>query len=980
MEISLLSFFKKYFPALKLVQFSALQFQLWDENEVIWAKIEVEKDKLKITSIQEKSILIADYKQLNEAVIQFLEELNNLQKEFCQKEKLLSEQAKADFIRRKKEIQHQFRKGFSVAQKEELQPIIQLLEEGGHSIYLLSEWIAIFEFWQTMYEQSNFKKSFFQRNEILKSLRLFLNNSHKNEIPSSYFEIEKFVNDFSQKYKIKESEGLLYGILNKFLKQNDSFSLDFIPIIQQKINEIKSKNKKIWMNDTTILKSLELNTENQEFKKKNLFGTFESFADLLLVFSTQNETSQFAFAAKKIISQVGIFGLSKNSESVNKINSESNYDLIVLDVDKHNLISTKVNLLFQSLNKTEKQLFNSIQNNFKSLSENGVLIVLLNENQKNILEKKSLSSFRRLLQEWFERIEIYENQEKNEKGLAIIFHKNTALEKGVFYSNLNKDVVNFSNHFIQNTWKPKPVLSEYHKLIPAAGSDNLKGNKNAIFKTYFRAVPTQKIENFIEPNSDNYSKNNLKNKVKIFLQNYNQQIEKSEEKVKDKLEKKKNVLVSKLAANTLFEKDTIKIIEGKVEGKINQKIVNKPLEFNEKNLIETQVSVFKNGFWYYEKSVFEEFYDLDKIFPNRKQGENILVFWTNTSNGGEIWATNKPVPPSFLNEILPNAYIFPFYIYDKVEGNKTRKRINFSKNILSKFRRGYAAAFEKRIEKVEQSLSFLFDLSDFEFLQVNQELAFELRALSNIVDKDEFKMTKELLENLHQPETNTYIQFEQIIKVFKNAKRTFERLENKAARNKESFEVLKKYFRSGENAIDFIENYWQKLEKEEAENFVVPTEENMTNELILGYIFAVWQRDIFKHKYKEELKHEVPRVPIYKDFHHFANKGEFLLQKFLKESKSKIEFEVVELFEEETKKVKTKKIVKIWFEKESKIWYDKTTFLHSETELDFDKVKEFEVNQASLFGITLKFLRKNKVELNEGKQILETIIEFVTRF
>jgi hypothetical protein len=978
MNFSLSTFFKTHFPSLNLVQFSATQFQLWDNQNIVWAKIEVEKEKLKIISIQEKAILIDDFKvadsfQLSEK-INFLEDLNTLATEFHQKINPLLEQIKKDFIERKKEIENQFRQGFSTQQKEDLQPIIQLLEEGGHSIYLLSEWITIFEFWKTIYEKSNFKKSFFQRNEILKSLTNFLNNSHKSKKTTSYSKLDKFITSFSKENNSKESEILLYGVLNQFLNDNykkENSKLDFIPIIQEKINQIKPK--KVWINDNQILKSLEFNSE--EFKSKILFGTFESFADLLLAFSTQNETSQFGFEAKKPISQVGIFGLSQNSELLNKLKFESSYDLIVLDSDKQNLHSAKEISLFQSLSKKEKQLLNSIQNGFKSLSENGILFVLLNENdssENSLLEKKSLASLRRLLQEWFERIEIYENRESN--NLGILFYKKTELEKGVFYSDL-KQKQKFQTDFQPSTWNPKPILSDYQKLIPSIG-------KNSIFKTYFKAIPTNKIEGFIELNYNDNSENNLKFKVKEFIQNYNQEILKTEKQNQSKLEKKKNVLVSKLAANTLFEKDILQTIEErievKIEEKINQKTENDLLEFEEKNLIKTQISVFEEGLWYYEKTVFsglETVYDLDKIFPNRKQGENILIFWTNTENGGEIWATNKPVPPSFLNEILPNSYIFPFYVYES-----GKRKNNFSKSVLQKFRRGYAAAFEKRNEKVEEAIQILFDLSDFEFLQVNQELAFELRALSNIVDKDEYKMTKELKENLHNPEQNTYIQFEQIAKVFTNTKRTFERLENKATRNKESHESLQNYFESGEKAIDLIENYWQKLETEEAENFVVPTEENMSDELILGYIFAVWQRDIFKSKYKEELKNEIPRIPIYKDFHHFANQGEFLLQKFLKESKDKIEFEIVEVFEEETKKPKTKKSTKIWFEKEGVIFYDKTTFLQLNFELDFDKINQFKVNKKSFFELTLNYLKKNKTDLDRGKEILETVIEFVNRF
>jgi hypothetical protein len=1025
MNFSLLNFFKTHFPSLDLVQFSPTQFQLWDNKNIIWAKIEVNKnlennlekdsDTFKIISIQQKSILIADYEKLNEQEINFLEELNNLSIEFYQKTKPLLEQAKKDVAGRKKEIENQFRKGFSALQKENLQPIIQLLEEGGHSIYLLSEWISIFEFWKIIYQNLNqnsaFKKSFFQRQEIVKSLTNFYNNSHKSGIPISYSEIESFRYDFSQKNNIKESEILLYGLLNEFLNYNgnnkeENSKLDFIPIIQDKINQKQPQsNKRIWINDNQILKSLEFN--NEQFKKKTLFGTFESFADLLLAFSTQNETSQFGFQAKKPISQVGIFGLSKNSELLNKLNSklnsESNYDLIILDSDKQNLHSIKEISLFQFLSKKEKQLFASLQNAFKSLSKNGILFVLLNEKklfENNLIEKKSLASLRRLLQEWFERIEIYESETKNENNLGILFYKKTELERGVFYSDLKQNKksdfqINFINTFLLNTWKPKPILSEYQKLIPTIG-------KNAIFKTYFRAIPSQKIESFIELNSnsnnnlDNKKENNLNFKVKEFIQNHNQQIIKSEEEVKNKLEKKKTVLASKIAANTLFEKDILEKIKVKVEEKTNQKLDNKLLEFDEFNLIETQVSVFENGFWYYEKSIFSELesenkkvYDLDKAFPNRKQGENILIFWANTVNGGAIWATDKPVPPSFLNAILPNAYIFPLDIYDQIEGkteNAINKKSNFSTAMLHKFKRGYAAAFEKRSEKVEGYLQNWFDFSDFEFLQVNQELAFALQALSSIMNEDESKMAKEFRENLHNPKPNTHTQFEQIKKVFTDTKRTFERLENKATRNKESHETLQSYFNQSEKAIEHIENYWQKLEAEEAENFVVPTEENMTEELILGYIFAVWQRDIFKNKYKEELKNEIPRIPIYKDFHHLANQGNYILQKFLKESKHKIEFEIVEVFEEEKTKnepKKSRKKSKIWFEKDGKIWFDKTTFLQpvsKNSELDYDKINQFEVNQVSFLNLTLIYLRKNKVDLQEGKTILEGVIDFVNRF
>ncbi len=982
-------FFKTHFPSLHLVQFSATQFQIWDTKNVIWGKIEVKKEigkevgknSFKITSIEQKS-KVADTFQVSE-IQEFVKELDNLATEFNEIINSLLETAKKDFVERKKEIENQFRAGFSTKQKEDLQPIIQLLEEGGHSIYLLSEWITVFEFWKVIYQnnqKSSFKKSFFARHEITKSLSKFLISISEEEIPTSYSELGNFVNDFCQTNKIKESELLLYGIFDE-LMNNDSgivkSKLDFIPIIQQKINQ--SKPKKIWINDNLILKSLEYNSE--KLKKRTLFGTFENFADLLLGFSTQNETSQFAFETKKPISQVGIFGLSKNSELVNKLEKNS-YDLIILNPDNQNLHSVKEISLFQSLSKKDKQLFASLQNSFKSLSESGILVFLLDENQNYFIEKKSLASLRRLLQEWFERIEVYQNETDNQLG--IIFYKKTGLEKGVFYSELTpNNELSFQTNFLPNTWKPKPVLSEYQKLIPTIG-------KNSIFKTYFRAIPNQKIENFVQLNSDinfkldNNKENNLKIKVKEVIQNHNQQILKSEEKEKGKLEKKKNVLVSKLATNTLFEKDTIKVIEEKIVQKIevetNHKTDNKILEFEEKNLIETQVSVFEEGFWYYEKSVFEDFYDLDKIFPNRKQGENILIFWANTENGGEVWAIDKPIPPVFLNEILSNSYIFPFYVYDKTE-NGIKKKINFSKNILHKFKRGYAAAFEKRVEKTEDFASSWFDFSDFEFLQVNQELAFELQALSSIMNEDESKIAKEFRENLHTPKQVTYTQFDQIRKVTRDTKRAFERLESKAARNKESFETLKDYFRESEKAIDFIESYWQKLEAEEASNFVVPTEENMTDELILGYIFGVWQRDVFKSKYKEELKNEAPRIPIYKDFHHFANQGNYDLQKFLKENKhssQKIEFEIVEVFEE--KVTKNKKSSKIWFEKDNKVWYDNTTFLQliePKTELDYDTIKSFEVNQKSFFELTLKYLRKNKVNLNEGKEIIKKVVNFI---
>ncbi len=979
---NLVHFFRTHFPTLHLVQFSATQFQLWDKQYIIWARIEVEKNKLKIISIQEKSIIINDFDAIEGLEIRLLQDLNYLSVEFYQTTKSLLEKAKLDFVQRKKKIENQFRTGFSTKQKEDLQPIIQLLEEGGHSLYLLPEWITIFEFWKVIYQNSKFKKTFFQRNEIIKSLHHFYNTSHKIEIPTSYSKLENWITNFSNKNKIQENELLLYGILNEFLDGNDNLKINFIPLIQQKINQIENKSKKIWINDNLILKSLELN--NEKFKKKTLFGTFENFDDLLLAFSTQNETSQFAFESKKSISQVGIFGLSKNSELLdkinNKLNSESNYDLIILDSEKQNRISTKEISIFQSLSKKDKQLLGSFQNSFKSLSENGVLIALFTQNHSNLVEKKSLSSLRSLLQEWFERIEIYENKNKNESSLAITFYKKTELENGVFYSELKQGKpITFHNNFLPHTWKLKPVLSEYQKLIPSINQNSKKGSKNAIFKTYFRAIPTQKIENFIELNSTTPNENNLKSKVKEFIQNHNQQITQSEEKIKtkleSKLEKKKTVLASKLAKDTLFESDILEKIEAKTQREIEEKTnkieSKKQLEFKEKNLIETQISVFESGLWYYEKDIFERFespynYDLDTIFPSRKQGENILLFWTNTENGGEIWATDKPVPSTFLNNVLPNSYIFPFYVYEN-----GKRKSNFSNFMLQKFKRGYAAAFEKRVERVEQAIQTLFDLSDFEFLQVHQELAFELRALSNIIDRDEYKMTKELKENLHNPEQNTYIQFEQIIKVFKTTKRTFERLENKAARNKESFETLKNYFKEGEKAINFIEDYWQKLEVEEASNFVVPTEENMTNQLILGYIFAVWQRDIFKSKYKEELKNEIPRIPIYKDFHHFANKGEFLLQKYLKETNAKLEFEIVELFEEQKPKTKSKsskKSSKIWFEKEGTIYYDKTTFLQPiSIELDFDKINQFQINEKSFFELTLAYLRKNKIKLNEGK-------------
>ncbi|WP_291720630.1 type ISP restriction/modification enzyme, partial [Bernardetia sp.] len=738
----------------------------------------------------------------------------------------------------------------------------------------------------------------------------------------------------------------------------EEYKLDFIPFIQEQIN--KNPSQKIWCNESQILKSLEIYQE--AFKKNTLFGTFDEFSDLLLAFSSQNETSNFAIQNKKPISQVGIFGISDNSELLQKIEN-SFFDLIILDTNHQNFHSSNEVSFFQSLSKKDKQLFLSIQTAFKQLSKSGILFVLLDTKQKDFIEKKSLHSMRRLLEGWFERIEIYENN----GGLGIFFHKKTELQQGVFYTLLNQNSIHVQNDFVANTWKPKPVLSDYQKLMAAS----------SIFKVHYRAIPIQKIENFIELNSK--KENNLIFKVKNFIQNHNYQVVVSEEKAKDKLEKKKNILASKLAENTLFEKDIVKIIEQKIQQTTDKKQASQDtkkelLYFNEKNSIETQVSVFEYGKWYYEKSIFEESYDLDKLFPNRKQGENILIFWANTGNGGEVWATDKPVPSSFLNEILPNAYIFPFYIYDEFEGRK-RKLVNFSKKTLSKFRRSYAAVFEKRTENIEKAIQTLFDLSDFEFLQVHQELAFELQALSSVLDEDESKIVNEVKQNLHQPQIITYTQLEQISKTVEEVKRTFERLENKATRNKESHQTLKKYFENAEKAIEQIEGYWQKLELEETESFVIPTEQNMTTRLVLGYIFAVWQRDMFRKKYKDDLKSETPRIPVYKDFHHFANQGEFLLQRFLKQQKNKVEFEVVEVFEENNSK-KTNKKSKNWFVKENKIWYDSTTFLQPTSELNFDTLRAFRVDKKSFFELILAYLKKNKVDLQEGKQILENALFF----
>jgi hypothetical protein len=216
MNFHVLNFFETHFPSLKLVQFSATQFQIWDRQKIIWATIKVEKNSKIFTLTNKVTDKVTD-------IFEVSEELNNAITEFYQTLNPLLEQAKKDYLARKKEIENEFRKGFSTQQKENLQPIIQLLEEGGHSLFLLSEWIAIFEFWKTIYQTANFKKSFFQRHEIFKSLTNFYNISHKNlskgKIPASYSEIESFVTDFCQKNKIKEKEILLYGVLNQFLNQ-----------------------------------------------------------------------------------------------------------------------------------------------------------------------------------------------------------------------------------------------------------------------------------------------------------------------------------------------------------------------------------------------------------------------------------------------------------------------------------------------------------------------------------------------------------------------------------------------------------------------------------------------------------------------------------------------------------------------------------------------------------------------------------------
>ncbi|WP_291720627.1 hypothetical protein, partial [Bernardetia sp.] len=135
------SFSEKYFPTLHLVKFSATQFQLWDNYSIAWAKIEIQEEKVKIISIHQKSIQIAELDSINEEKNQFLEELSSLVTDFHTITISLLEKTQNDFLDRKKELEKQFRKGFSAKENESLQPVVQLLEEGGHSVYLLPKWI-----------------------------------------------------------------------------------------------------------------------------------------------------------------------------------------------------------------------------------------------------------------------------------------------------------------------------------------------------------------------------------------------------------------------------------------------------------------------------------------------------------------------------------------------------------------------------------------------------------------------------------------------------------------------------------------------------------------------------------------------------------------------------------------------------------------------------------------------------------------------
>ena len=75
--------------------------------------------------------------------------------------------------------------------------------------------------------------------------------------------------------------------------------------------------------------------------------------------------------------------------------------------------------------------------------------------------------------------------------------------------------------------------------------------------------------------------------------------------------------------------------------------------------------------------------------------------------------------------------------------------------------------------------------------------------------------------------------------------------------------------------IDHINGHYRQERGEEFESMA--GEDGITAEEIFAYTYAVLHDPVYRQEYAVDLLREFPRLPLYRDFHHWAEMGQKLL-------------------------------------------------------------------------------------------------------
>ncbi len=184
-----------------------------------------------------------------------------------------------------------------------------------------------------------------------------------------------------------------------------------------------------------------------------------------------------------------------------------------------------------------------------------------------------------------------------------------------------------------------------------------------------------------------------------------------------------------------------------------------------------------------------------EIFSINKQNPVILI----GKEKEEFWLGNTAIDKSFFK----NLKILPLF------------ECNQKKNIYAKalkiFRKHYQTHWQNQIKLLTKSFDSFFNTSEWESLQIKENLAFALKEWIFWIESEQNYVS--IRKNIITPTLESEKLFDKLKRKFEETHRKFEKLKKSDCKDIESKELLEEYFEIAENNLAFLENFWESNEK-----------------------------------------------------------------------------------------------------------------------------------------------------------------------